>query len=302
MIDWTTLTNLTIDGIRNGSMYGLLGVCIVLVCMTSDTINFAIPYLGLSGAMLLELLSRNGTPPIPAYVAAFLCAITLGLATQFTIYRYVQSAPAATRMIASLGVATCISSIATALWGMRDNTQTFPFLESIPSPIGQTQIMLAPADVATFLIAVVTAISIHLFLRRTRVGIALRAAAERPREVALFGVQTTILQLITSVLTASLATLAAICLAATSGNAGPNGMDNAFFWALLAAMLASFSNLWGALVAGILLGVLDESLQLIRVGWLDLSLYHVPALYVICLAIILLRRQGLFKAARYRRI
>jgi branched-chain amino acid transport system permease protein len=300
MID---VLNVLIAGARDGSLYGLLALAIVLIYKSTGVINFALPNIGMVGAVTLESLVNSRMPPLPAFMLAFLAAIVLSLAVERLAFRPVQLAPSTTRMIVSLAAATLIGAVVTLFWGNnREGVVTFPFFDTLPFTLGDSGILVAPLDLAACALCLILSGALYLFFRTTTIGIAVRACAERPESAALFGVDPRRIGVLSWLCGSLIACAAACFFAAGQGAVSPDLMDAALVWALLSATLGSLTSPWGALAGGVLLGMADQGLQLVRISWLDGASYHRPILFIALIAVLMVRKQGLFGGDRARQV
>ncbi|HVA92890.1 MAG TPA: branched-chain amino acid ABC transporter permease [Chloroflexota bacterium] len=295
--------NVLISGARDGCLYGLLALAIVLIYKSTGILNFALPNLGMVGAVTLQALIGASLAPPLAFLLAFGAAIVLGLAIERLALRPVQSAPPTSRMIVSLAAATLIESVVALFWGSnREGVVTFPFFDTTPFSLGNTGILIAPLDLAALASCLLIAGGLYLFFRVTTIGIAVRACAERPESVGLLGISQQRIALLSWSAGALIATLAACFFAADQGSIDPTFMENALVWALLAATLGSLTSLWGALLGGIILGMADQGIQLLSPGGFDLGSYHRPALFMALIVLLMARKRGLFSDERARQV
>ena len=295
--------NVLISGARDGCLYGLLALAIVLIYKSTGVLNFALPNLGMVGAVTLQALMATPLAVPFAFALAFGAAIVLGLAVERLALRPVQRAPVTSRMIISLAAATLIEAVVALFWGSnREGVVTFPFFDTSPFTIGNTGILVAPLDLAALAACLVIAGGLYFFFRVTTIGIAVRACAERPESVGLLGISRQRIALLSWSAGAVIATLAACFFAADQGSIDPTFMENALVWALLAAVLGSLTSLWGALLGGILLGVADQGIQLLSPGGFDLGSYHRPALFGALILLLMVRKRGLLSDERARQV
>lgn len=298
----------TVSGLVTGSLYGLLALGIVLIYRTTGVLNFAYGALSMVGACFLYVLM---TGPRLSFWLAFpltlIFAAALGAALERLFARPVLDAPVFTKAIATLALALVLQTVAQAIWPQLAQTEHFsaPF-ETASFRVGG--VYVTAAALIALIVTGVVVVALTLFLNRTRLGVAMRAAADNQPVARLMGVPVGTILLLTWALSAVVGTLAAILLAAQQRTIDISYMDPVLILAFVAAVLGGLDSLPGALVGGILVGLVENWLALFlaghQIGSLDIGAPGVREVLIFAAFVLalLVRPQGLLGKAVLRRV
>ena len=170
-------------GIATGSIYGLAAMGLVLTYKTSGIFNFAHGAIGTAAAyFFFELRQQHGVPwPAAAAITVLVAAPVLGLGLE-RLARGLAHASSVMKIVATVGLVLVIQGIAVVMYGPQ--TRNFPpFLPSstfrVPSVnVGWDQLIIV-------VLAAGAAVGLYTFLRRTRLGLAMRGVVDDPDLLAL---------------------------------------------------------------------------------------------------------------------
>ena len=260
-----TLIQQIINGLVLGSMYALVALGYTMVYGIINLINFAHGEVLMVGALTswtIIGLMREGMPGTPGYVILFVALIiacVVAAALNFVIekvaYRPLRNSPKLAPLITAIGMSILLQTLAMIIW--KPNYKPYPtLLPSTPFNIGGA--VITPTQV---LILGMTAVSLALLMwvvNSTRLGRAMRATAENPRVAALMGVKPDMVISATFLIGAVLAAIAGVMWAANYGTVQhPMGFLPGLK-AFTAAVFGGIGNLAGAVVGGILLGLIES--------------------------------------------
>jgi branched-chain amino acid transport system permease protein len=266
-------------------------------------INFAHGEVLMVGAMtavtVVNLLQKSA-PGIPGPILLIIgigCAIPVCIALSLVIervaYRPLRNAPRLAPLITAIGASIVIQTLAMMIW--KPNPIVFPDL-LLTEPIELGGALLAPKQALILVVSAVMMGGLLLLVYRTRLGRAMRATAENPRIAALMGVDANRVIALTFAIGAALAAVAGV-LVAMNYNIAQFAMGfMPGLKAFTAAVLGGIGNLAGAVVGGLLLGII-ESLGAGYIG--DLtggflgSHYQDIFAFVVLIGVLLLRPSGL---------
>ena len=290
-----------INGLVLGSMYALIALGYTMVYGIINLINFAHGEVLMVGALtswtVVTALAGSGLPGwamlLISLVAAVVVCATLNFAIEKVAYRPLRNAPRLAPLITAMGVSLLLQTLAMILW--KPNYKPYPILlPSEPFRIGNavintTQILI--------LVATVVALAALMFLvNKTRLGRAMRATAENPRVAALMGVRPDLVISATFVIGAALAALAGVMYAANYGSVQHTMGFLPGLKAFTAAVFGGIGNLGGAVLGGVLLGLI-ESLGAGYIGTLTGGVlgshYQDIFAFVVLILVLTLRPQGL---------
>ncbi len=251
-----------INGLVLGSMYALVALGYTMVYGIINLINFAHGEVLMFGALtswtVVTLLVDTGLPGWALMLISMGCAVVVCAALNFSIeklaYRPLRNAPRLAPLITAMGVSLLLQTIAMILW--KPNPKPYPqLLPTEPINLGGPVI-----TVTQILILGVTAIVLAMLMyivNRTKLGRAMRATAENPRVAALMGVKPDLVISATFVIGAVLAAVAGIMWAANYGTVQHTMGFLPGLKAFTAAVLGGIGNLAGAVVGGLLLGLVE---------------------------------------------
>jgi branched-chain amino acid transport system permease protein len=243
-------------------MYALVALGYTMVYGIINLINFAHGEVLMVGALtswtVVTLLEGSGLPGwvqllISVPVAMLVCS-ALNYTVEKLAYRPLRNAPRLAPLITAMGMSLMLQTLAMMIW--KPNPKPYPLLlPTDPIAIGGAVI-----SVTQILILVVTAASLALLswlVNRTKLGRAMRATAENPRVAALMGVKPDMVISATFVIGAMLAAIADIMWAANYGTVQHAMGFLPGLKAFTAAVLGGIGNLAGAVVGGMLLGLIE---------------------------------------------
>jgi branched-chain amino acid transport system permease protein len=260
-----TLIQQIINGLVLGSMYALVALGYTMVYGIINLINFAHGEVLMVGALTswtIIGLMREGMPGTPGYVILFVALIiacVVAAALNFVIekvaYRPLRNSPKLAPLITAIGMSILLQTLAMIIW--KPNYKPYPtLLPSTPFNIGGA--VITPTQV---LILGMTAVSLALLMwvvNSTRLGRAMRATAENPRVAALMGVKPDMVISATFLIGAVLAAIAGVMWAANYGTVQHTMGFLPGLKAFTAAVFGGIGNLAGAVVGGILLGLIES--------------------------------------------
>ncbi len=290
-----------INGLVLGSMYALVALGYTMVYGIINLINFAHGEVLMFGALtswtVVTALADTGAPGWALMLMSLMCAIVVCAALNFSIeklaYRPLRSAPRLAPLITAMGMSLLLQTLAMIIW--KPNPKPYPaLLPSEPIDLGGPVI-----TVTQILILGLTAVilaSLMYLVNKTKLGRAMRATAENPRVAALMGVKPDVVISATFIIGAVLAAVAGVMWAANYGTVQHTMGFLPGLKAFTAAVLGGIGNLSGAVVGGILLGLVEA----LGAGYLgDLtggvlgSHYADVFAFVALILVLTLRPQGL---------
>ena len=260
-----TLIQQIINGLVLGSMYALVALGYTMVYGIINLINFAHGEVLMVGALTswtIIGLMREGMPGTPGYVILFVALIiacVVAAALNFVIekvaYRPLRNSPKLAPLITAIGMSILLQTLAMIIW--KPNYKPYPtLLPSTPFNIGGA--VITPTQV---LILGMTAVSLALLMwvvNSTRLGRAMRATAENPRVAALMGVKPDMVISATFLIGAVLAAIAGVMWASNYGTVHHHMGFLPGLKAFTAAVFGGIGNLPGAVVGGLLLGLIES--------------------------------------------
>lgn len=278
------LAQITISALTNGAVYGLIALGFVLIYKGTGVVNFGYGDQVTTGAYFaLIAMTFFGLPYWPAVIVALLSSVLLGTLIYGVFMWPLRNQSLLARIIATLAYGTALREFLRAYMG--PNAWPFPFLLS-PDAISIGGILVVPANLAIVGAALLVLLLLYLFLEKTFLGKAVLATCDNRLGASLIGVRVSNVFLSIWILASVLATIAGILVApllTLSPDMGLIGIKG-----FTAAVLGGFTSLPGAVVGGLVLGLLEA----LAGTYVSSALKDVIS-YGVLFAIILVRPQGL---------
>ena len=201
-----------VDGVVNGLIYGLVGMGVVLVYRSTRVINFAVGAMGLPAAALVALLSiQYGIPYVPSLVVGLAAGTLFGAVVELIVVRRLFTAPRVILLVATIGVAQVAQAIAMSLPEIDDVSAAFPLPFSSSLHLGD--VVLRPADVLTVITVPVMAVALGWLMSRTPFGRKVAASADNPDLARLSGVSPKVVSTIVWTIAGLLASISLVLIA-----------------------------------------------------------------------------------------
>lgn len=286
-----------VDGITWGALYGAFALSIVLVYRASGIVNFAQGEMAMFSAFFAWQFYEWGAPLYLAIFGAMVVAFICGGAIERVLIRPLAGSPNHMPLvIITLGLMLVLNSAAGWIWGVQSR--------AFPSMVSGPVINLGPVVIsrqALLIVGAVTVVAVLLYVlfQRTKVGLAMRAAAGQPESAELIGVPVGRMLMVGWGLAAVIGALAA-SLAAPQLFLQPNMLVASLIYAFAAAVLGGLDSPVGALIGGLCVGV-AENLAGTYIGWIGNDFKQAVALALI-LGVLLFKPEGLFGARKVVRV
>jgi branched-chain amino acid transport system permease protein len=258
-----TLIQQLINGVMLGSIYALIALGYTMVYGILRTINFAHGDILMVGALttLSGLNLLNGYFPAMPQLLQLGFALLIAMAVERFAYRRLRHAPRLAPLISGIGVSVLLQTVAMIIWTR--NPLMFPqILPMDPIAITAGSEAHPPAIVTvtgmvTVALALIVMTGLWLLVEYTRLGRGMRAVAENPRVATLMGVNPNAIITLTFAIGGIFAALAGVMMASNYGNASFSMGFLPGIKAFTAAVLGGIGNIRGAMIGGILLGIIE---------------------------------------------
>lgn len=254
-----------INGLVLGSMYALLALGYTMVYGIINLINFAHGDVLMVGALVswtTITLLQEAAPWLPgwalliiALLSACLSAAVLNYAIEKIAYRPLRGAPKLAPLITAIGMSILLQTLAMVIW--KPNHKSFPTL--LPNePLDFFGAVITPTQVMILVVTAVALVVLLWLVNGTRLGRAMRATAENPRVATLMGVKPDTVISATFIIGAVLAALAGVMWASNYGTVQHGMGFMPGLKAFTAAVFGGIGNLAGAVVGGLLMGLIES--------------------------------------------
>lgn len=253
-----------LNGLVLGSIYALIALGYTMVYGIMGLINFAHGEVTMVGAMVtisvLGVLANAGVdvPGVVLLLMALAVSIpacmALGYAIERLAYRPLRNAPRLAPLITAIALSIVLQNLAILIWGRN----YIPFPSILPStPVHIFGATITVLQIAIIVLAILLMIGLLLIVEKTRLGRAMRATSQNPSVASLMGVSVNAIVSTTFVMGAALGAVAGVMVAANYDQAHSHMGFIIGLKAFTAAVLGGIGNLGGAVLGGLLLGIIE---------------------------------------------
>jgi branched-chain amino acid transport system permease protein len=292
------LLQLLASGVVTGGIYALIAIGFVVVYKATGVINFATGELMMFGAFFAwTAMAAAGAPFVSALAVAALGAAALGALVERVVLRPLMGQRAISVIMVTIGLSSIFRGLAQILWSgdFRSFPPIFPRRAFHLGPV-----LLPSRQVYPFLIALAAIVLLALMFRFTRTGTAMRATADDQATAFGMGIDVRRMFSLSWVLAAVTAALAGIVIGTIGGISPQLGAVGLRIFPVV--ILGGLDSVGGALVGGVLIGVLEN----LAGGYLDPLLPGAGvkdvAPFVALVLILMLRPYGLFGTREVERL
>jgi branched-chain amino acid transport system permease protein len=245
-----------LNGVGNGVVYGSVALALVLIFRTTGVLNFAQGEMALFSTYISWKLTTTGMPVVAAIAISMAIAFIAGALIERTLIRPMAEARSPLNVvIITLGLFLGLNSVAQLVFGTDPQRMPSPFPSGSVSLIGDARIQKDTIGLVVVLLA--ECLALWLLLNRTTLGLKLRAVAANPDSARLHGIRAGSMLMLGWAMSAALGAVAGSLVAAERTAFDSSLMQTILVYALAAAALGGFDSIWGAIVAGLVVGVAD---------------------------------------------
>ncbi len=282
-----------VSSLSVGGLYALMALGLVIVYGISQLINFAYGELIMVAGYGLLIFGRTWLPWLIVAVLSVICAIVVALGMDQIAFKPVRNASPTTMLITSFAVSTLLQAVALLVISPRPRAPRLPsiFVESMHIAGVRVKVV----DVIALVVSIVALVALQIFLRRSIVGLSLRAAADDFTMTRLVGVNANKVIATAFAISGLLAGIVALFWIGRIGQVLPTVGFQPVLIAFIASVVGGLSSIKGAVLGGYILGFLTIGLQ----SWLpqDVNAYRDAIMFAIVIVMLLVRPEGLVRPA-----
>ena len=282
-------------GLATGGIYACMALAVVMIYQAIDHFNFAQGEMAMFSTFLAWQMLEWGFPFWVAFLAAAALSFAGGIAIERIVFRPIHNAPVLSHIVVFIALFAIFNSLAGFIWDF--NLKTFP------SPFGARPLfgsdLISTRDAGMIAVTVLLLFLLYAFFRYTRVGLAMRAAAENPDSARLVGIRVGWMLALGWGMAAAVGAVAGMMIAPVVF-LEPNMMLGILLYGLAGAVVGGLTSPGGAVFGGFAVGII-ENLAGAFVPYLGRELKLTIAL-VIIVAVLVVRPSGLFGRAVVTRV
>ena len=251
------LTNL-INGLSLGSVYAIIALGYTMVYGIAKMLNFAHgDVIMIGGYVCFVSVMSLGLGAIPSILLAIIACTLLGILVERLAYKPLRQAPSLAVLITAIGVSYFLQNAALLIWGSAG--KVFPsLLEGVPPlQLFDGQLTVSGKALVNIVVCLITMTVLTLFTSKTRMGKAMRAVSEDKGAAQLMGINVDGTISLTFAIGSGLAAVAGVLLCSTYPMLMPTTGSMPGIKAFTAAVFGGIGSIPGALLGGLLLGVLE---------------------------------------------
>lgn len=279
-----------INGISLGSVYAIIALGYTMVYGIAKMLNFAHGDVIMIGAYtVLTLLTGAGLNPWLAVVIGIVVCTVLGIAIEKVAYKPLRGASSSLAvLITAIGVSYLLQNVALLVFGA--NTKSFINVITVPSvSLAEGQLVITGTTIVTIIACIIIMCSLMLFVNKTKPGRAMKAVSEDRGAAQLMGVNVNATISLTFAIGSGLATIAGVLLCSAYPSLTPYTGAMPGIRAFVAAVFGGIGSIPGAMVGGILLGVI----QILSTAYISSQVAD-AIVFAVLIVVLLVKPTGLF--------
>lgn len=253
-----TFISYLLSGISLGSIYAIIALGYTMVYGIAKMLNFAHgDVIMVGGYVSFMAMSSAGLPALPAVLLSVLVCTVLGVVIERIAYKPLRGANSLAVLITAIGVSYLLQNLALLIFGA--NPKSFSSVVPLPAlSLAGGKLTISGETLTAILACVIVMISLTAFINKTRAGQAMLAVSEDKGAATLMGVNVNSTIALTFAIGSALAALAGVLLCSAYPTLTPTTGAMPGIKAFVAAVLGGIGSIPGALIGGLLLGVLEN--------------------------------------------
>ncbi len=246
-----------INGVSLGSVYAIIALGYTMVYGIAKMLNFAHGDVIMIGAYTSFVTTTYlGLPPVVSVILAMIVCTVLGILIEGLAYKPLRKATSLAVLITAIGVSYFLQNIALLIWGSapKNFSSVVPF-DSISLFDGK--LIITPESIVTVIVCIIIMIGLTLFTQKSKMGKAMRAVSEDKDAAELMGINVNVTISVTFAIGSALAAIAGVLLCSAYPVLIPTTGSMPGIKAFTAAVFGGIGSIPGAMIGGILLGLIE---------------------------------------------
>ena len=282
-----------LGGLATGGIYASVALALVMIHQATHLLNFAQGEMAMFSTYIAWALINAGVPYWAAFFLTIGFAFVLGLAIQYFVMRNIRSTSVLQLVIVFIGLLVIFNSVAG--WIFTYTIKVFP--SPFPKDPLFGQKYLSSHELGAISVTLVVLALLWAFFRFTSLGLAMRAAAQNPDSSRLVGIRVAWMLALGWGLAAAIGAVAGMMVAPIV-YLDPNMMAGVLLYAFAAALIGGIDSPGGAVIGGLLVGVLENVLGAYVVG----NELKLGVALVLIIGVLLVKPSGLFGSVQVTRV
>ena len=247
-----------INGISLGSVYAIIALGYTMVYGIAKMLNFAHgDIIMVGGFAAFTVISTMGGNPIVGVLTAVVVCTVLGVVIERVAYKPLRNASPLAVLITAIGVSYLLQNIALLIFG--SNPRQFTSVINIPPlKLADGQLSISSVTIVTIVTCIIIMIGLTTFINKTKIGQAMLAVSEDKGAATLMGIDVNRTIAATFAIGSALAAIAGVLLCSAYPSLTPYTGSMPGIKAFVAAVFGGIGSIPGALIGGIILGVIEN--------------------------------------------
>lgn len=252
----TFISNL-INGISLGSVYAIIALGYTMVYGIAKMLNFAHGDVIMVGAYISYCASSYlGFSPVLSVLLAMVVCTVLGVAIEAFAYKPLRRSGSLAVLITAIGVSYLLQNVALLIWG--SNPKAFKSLVTFGSiSLFDGKLIITAESIVTVIACIIIMVGLSLFTKKSKMGKAMRAVSEDKDAAELMGINVNVTISLTFAIGSALAAIAGVLLCSAYPTLQPTTGSMPGIKAFTAAVFGGIGSIPGAMIGGILLGIIE---------------------------------------------
>ncbi len=247
-----------INGISLGSIYAIIALGYTMVYGIAKMLNFAHgDIIMVGGFAAFTVVSTLGASPVLGIFAAVIICTVLGVTIEGVAYRPLRGASPLAVLITAIGVSYLLQNVALLIFG--SNSRQFESVVKLPSlKLAEGKLSISSVTIVTIISCIVIMVVLTTFINKTKMGQAMLAVSEDKGAATLMGIDVNRTITVTFAIGSALAAVAGVLLCSAYPSLTPYTGSMPGIKAFVAAVFGGIGSIPGAMIGGIVLGVIEN--------------------------------------------
>ena len=247
-----------INGISLGSVYAIIALGYTMVYGIAKMLNFAHgDIIMVGGFTVFTIVSTAGGSPVVGVLASIVVCTVLGVTIEKVAYRPLRGASPLAVLITAIGVSYLLQNVALLIFG--SNARQFTSVVTLPAlKLADGKLSISGVTIVTIITCVIIMLALTTFINKTKIGQAMLAVSEDKGAATLMGINVNGTIAVTFAIGSSLAAIAGVLLCSAYPSLTPYTGSMPGIKAFVAAVFGGIGSIPGAMIGGILLGVIEN--------------------------------------------